>query len=175
MTCRCLQQEKIISGGRHGAHLSGVLCAHGAHEHRAGCPPRFRSCSTIFCGGSSKIISRTMSAWCSTPASLPFATNFSKNIRRTAPRCPMNFPPVAIRAPAVRSMRLPIWSGTDSRLTTLLGALAKQATKANLDVMLVTNDKDMLQLVNEGVRVLRTGTGAAKSDVFVDEKRSRKF
>ncbi len=43
--------------------------------------------------------------------------------------------------------------------------------KQNVDVMLVTNDKDMLQLVGDGVKVLRTGTGAAKSDVIVDEKK----
>jgi DNA polymerase-1 len=80
---------------------------------------------------------------------------------------------LSIQLPFVRrlceAMRLPIleWDGFEA--DDVLGALAKQATKAKVDVVLVTNDKDMLQLVNEGVRVLRTGTGAAKSDVFVDE------
>ena len=82
---------------------------------------------------------------------------------------------LSIQLPFVRrlceAMRLPIleWDGFEA--DDVLGALAKQATRANVDVMLVTNDKDMLQLVNDGVRVLRTGTGAAKSDVFVDEKK----
>ena len=82
---------------------------------------------------------------------------------------------LSIQLPFVRrlceAMRLPIleWDGFEA--DDVLGALAKQATKENLEVVLVTNDKDMLQLVNDGVRVLRTGTGAAKSDVLVDEKK----
>jgi DNA polymerase-1 len=82
---------------------------------------------------------------------------------------------LSIQLPFVRrlcqAMRLPIleWDGFEA--DDVLGALAKQATMANLEVMLVTNDKDMLQLVGEGVKVLRTGTGAAKSDVIVDEKK----
>ena len=82
---------------------------------------------------------------------------------------------LSIQLPFVRrlceAMRLPIleWDGFEA--DDVLGALAKQATKESVDVVLVTNDKDMLQLVCAGVRVLRTGTGAAKSDVFVDEKK----
>ena len=82
---------------------------------------------------------------------------------------------LSIQLPFVRrlceAMRLPIleWDGFEA--DDVLGALAKQAIKENLDVVLVTNDKDMLQLVGDGVRVLRTGTGAAKSDVMVDERK----
>jgi DNA polymerase-1 len=82
---------------------------------------------------------------------------------------------LSIQLPFVRrlceAMRLPIleWDGYEA--DDLLGALAKQAIKENLDVVLITNDKDMLQLVGDGVRVLRTGTGAAKSDVIVDDKK----
>jgi DNA polymerase I len=50
----------------------------------------------------------------------------------------------------------------------ILGALAKQAAQQKLDVLLVTNDKDMMQLVGVGVRVLRPGTGGIKNDVIVD-------
>ena len=50
----------------------------------------------------------------------------------------------------------------------MLGALAEQAAKQKLDVLLVTNDKDMMQLVGDGVRVLRPGTGGMKNDVIVD-------
>jgi DNA polymerase-1 len=79
---------------------------------------------------------------------------------------------LSIQLPFVRqlcvAMRLPIleWDGFEA--DDVLGALAKQATKEKVDVVLVTNDKDMLQLVGDGVKVLRTGTGAAKSDVIVD-------
>jgi DNA polymerase-1 len=50
----------------------------------------------------------------------------------------------------------------------VIGALAVQADAAGLEVLLVTNDKDMMQLVGDGIRTLRTGAGGAKSDVFVD-------
>jgi DNA polymerase-1 len=82
---------------------------------------------------------------------------------------------LSIQLPFVRrlceALRLPIleWDGYEA--DDVLGGLAKQAKKEGVDVVLVTNDKDMLQLVGDGVRVLRTGTGAAKSDVFVDEKK----
>src|SRR5713226_5575394 len=48
--------------------------------------------------------------------------------------------------------------------------MAKQAAKKKIEVLLITNDKDMMQLVNDGVRILRTGSGGAKADVIVDEK-----
>jgi DNA polymerase-1 len=57
----------------------------------------------------------------------------------------------------------------------ILGALAKQAAKQKLDVLLVTNDKDMMQLVGEGVRVLRPGTGGLKNDVIVDEAKVKEI
>jgi DNA polymerase I len=57
----------------------------------------------------------------------------------------------------------------------LLGALALQASKQKLDVLLVTNDKDMMQLVGDGVRVLRPGTGGLKNDVIVDEKKVKEI
>jgi DNA polymerase I len=54
----------------------------------------------------------------------------------------------------------------------VLGALSTQAAKdEKLDVLLVTNDKDMMQLVCGNVRVLRMNTGGAKNDVIVDEAR----
>ena len=65
---------------------------------------------------------------------------------------------LSIQLPFVRrlceAMRLPIleWDGFEA--DDVLGALAKQATKANVDVMLVTNDKDMLQLVGDGAAVV---------------------
>ena len=79
---------------------------------------------------------------------------------------------LSIQIPFVRrlceAMRLPILELDGYEADDVLGALSKQATKENLDVLLITNDKDMMQLVGDGVRILRTGTGAAKSDVIVD-------
>jgi len=57
----------------------------------------------------------------------------------------------------------------------LLGALAEQAAKQKLDVLVVTNDKDMMQLVGDGVRVLRPGTGGIKNDVIVDRAKVKEI
>ena len=67
------------------------------------------------------------------------------------------------------AMHLPILEKDGFEADDLIGGLAQQASKAKLDVLIVTNDKDMMQLVDGHVRVLRTGTGGAKSDVIVDE------
>jgi DNA polymerase I len=69
------------------------------------------------------------------------------------------------------AMRLPILEFRGYEADDVLGAMAKQAAKKNLEVLLITNDKDMMQLVNDGVRILRTGSGGAKADVIVDEKK----
>jgi DNA polymerase-1 len=69
------------------------------------------------------------------------------------------------------AMRLPILEFQGYEADDVLGAIAKQAAKKSLEVLLITNDKDMMQLVNGGVRILRTGSGGAKADVIVDEKK----
>jgi len=69
------------------------------------------------------------------------------------------------------AMRLPILELDGYEADDVIGALAQQGAKKNLDVLLITNDKDMMQLVDRNVRVLRTGPGGAKGDVIVDEAR----
>jgi len=66
------------------------------------------------------------------------------------------------------ALQLPILEYDGYEADDILGALAEQAAKQKLDVLLVTNDKDMMQLVGDGVRVLRAGTGGIKNDVIVD-------
>jgi DNA polymerase-1 len=82
---------------------------------------------------------------------------------------------LSVQIPYVRkfceAMRLPILEFQGYEADDVLGAMAKQAAKKNLEVLLITNDKDMMQLVNDGVRILRTGSGGAKADVIVDEKK----
>jgi DNA polymerase-1 len=73
------------------------------------------------------------------------------------------------------AMRLPILELDGYEADDVIGALAQQAAKKNLDVLLITNDKDMMQLVDGNVRVLRTGPGGAKGDVIVDEARVREI
>src|SRR2546425_6032274 len=80
---------------------------------------------------------------------------------------------LATQIPYVRrlceALRLPILEYEGYEADDVIGALATQAAKKNLDVLLVTNDKDMMQLVDKSVRVLRSGPGGAKGDVIVDQ------
>jgi DNA polymerase-1 len=73
------------------------------------------------------------------------------------------------------AMRLPILEVQGYEADDVIGAMATQAAKKKLDVLIVTNDKDMMQLVNHDVRVLRTGSGGAKADVIVDAERVKEI
>ncbi len=79
---------------------------------------------------------------------------------------------LSVQVPFVRklceALRLPILEFQGYEADDVIGAMATQAAKKRLEVLIVTNDKDMMQLVNDGVRVLRTGSGGAKADVIVD-------
>jgi DNA polymerase-1 len=72
-------------------------------------------------------------------------------------------------------LRLPILEYDGYEADDVLGALAEQAAKQKLDVLLITNDKDMMQLVGDGIRVLRAGTGGIKNDVIVDAARVKEI
>ena len=68
-------------------------------------------------------------------------------------------------------MRLPILEVQGYEADDVIGAIALQAAKKNLDVLVISNDKDMMQLVGNNVRTLRTGSGGAKADIIVDAKK----
>jgi DNA polymerase I len=82
---------------------------------------------------------------------------------------------LAVQVPYVRrlceAMHLPVLELRGYEADDVIGAMAKQASKKNVEVLIVSNDKDMMQLVGKRVRTLRTGTGGAKADVLVDEKK----
>src|SRR5258708_11948471 len=67
------------------------------------------------------------------------------------------------------AMRLPILEFDGFEADDVMGALAKQAEKAGLEVSLVTGDKDMMQLVRGKIRVLRPGSGPNKTGTIGDE------
>jgi DNA polymerase-1 len=77
-----------------------------------------------------------------------------------------------VQLPFVRrlceAMRLPILEVQGYEADDVIGAMALQAAKKNLDVLVISNDKDMMQLVGKNVRTLRTGSGGAKADIIVD-------
>ncbi len=78
---------------------------------------------------------------------------------------------MSVQLPHVRrlceAMRLPILELDGYEADDVIGTMAKKAAN-KLDVLVVSNDKDMMQLVNSGVRILRTGSGGAKADTIVD-------
>lgn len=80
-----------------------------------------------------------------------------------------------VQLPYVRrlcqAMHLPILELDGYEADDVIGTLAKQGVKKKLDVLVISNDKDMMQLVNSGVRILRTGSGGAKADTIVDAKK----
>jgi DNA polymerase I len=69
------------------------------------------------------------------------------------------------------ALRLQILEFEGYEADDVIGAMAVQAAKKNLDVLVISNDKDMMQLVGQNVRTMRTGSGGAKSDVFVDAQK----
>src|SRR5258705_3540165 len=68
-------------------------------------------------------------------------------------------------------MRMPILEMAGFEADDVIGTLAKKAAESDVEVLVVSNDKDMMQLVGKNVRTLRTGSGGAKADVIVDETR----
>jgi DNA polymerase I len=86
---------------------------------------------------------------------------------------------LSLQLPYVRrlceAMRLPILELDGYEADDIIGCLAQKAARQNLDVLLVTNDKDMMQLVDGNVRVLRAGTGGAKNDVIVDAEKVKEI
>jgi DNA polymerase-1 len=80
-----------------------------------------------------------------------------------------------VQLPFVRrlceAMQLPILEVKGYEADDVIGAMAVQAGKQGLDVLIVSNDKDMMQLVGRNVRTLRTGSGGLKGDTIVDEKK----
>jgi DNA polymerase I len=57
----------------------------------------------------------------------------------------------------------------------VIGTLAVQGAQGGLEVLIVSNDKDMMQLVGDGVRTLRTGSGGAKADVIVGAEKVKEI
>ncbi len=77
-----------------------------------------------------------------------------------------------VQLPLVRrlceALRLPILEFQGYEADDVIGTLAHQAAGKDFDVWIVSNDKDMMQLVGSNIYVLRPGTGGEKNDVFVD-------
>jgi len=81
---------------------------------------------------------------------------------------------LAVQLPEIRRVleayRIPVLEMPGYEADDVIGTLAARAAAAGLDVVIVTADKDMLQLVGPGVRVFHTGR-----EVFLDEAGVREF
>jgi DNA polymerase I len=78
---------------------------------------------------------------------------------------------LAVQIPFVRrycqAMKLSILEYPGYEADDVIGTLAKQASKQDLEVLIVTSDKDLMQLVGGRVRLLNP----AKGDLIIDEKK----
>ncbi len=79
-----------------------------------------------------------------------------------------------VQLPAIRSIleayRIPVLELTGYEADDVIGTLSKKASAMGFDVVIVTADKDMLQLVGPRVRVFHTGR-----EKFLDEAGVREF
>ncbi len=78
---------------------------------------------------------------------------------------------LAVQIPFVRrycdAMRLPILEYPGYEADDVIGTLAVQATKKDLEIFIVTSDKDLMQLVGGPVRILNP----AKGDLVIDDEK----
>ena len=70
----------------------------------------------------------------------------------------------------VRAMGLPLLEVDGVEADDVIGTLARQAGNAGWEVVISTGDKDMAQLVNEGITLLNTMTGKSLDVAGVEEK-----
>src|SRR5256884_3414984 len=69
----------------------------------------------------------------------------------------------------VQTCALPIFEERGYEADDVIGTIATEAARQGFEVLIVSNDKDMMQLVGKNVRTLKTGSGGAKGDILVDE------
>ena len=78
---------------------------------------------------------------------------------------------LSVQIPFVRqycaAMRFSILEYPGYEADDVIGSLARQAAKEDIDVVIVTSDKDLMQLVGGRVRLLNP----AKNDLLIDEKK----
>jgi DNA polymerase-1 len=90
-----------------------------------------------------------------------------------ANRAPMQ-DDLASQLPAIRQVleayRIPVLELPGFEADDVIGTLAVKAARGGMDVVIVTADKDMLQLVRPGIRVFHTGR-----EIFLDEAGVKEF
>ena len=74
----------------------------------------------------------------------------------------------------VKTLNIPVFTSPRFEADDVIGTLAKQATLKNVEVMIVTGDRDIMQLVNKKVKVYAPKRGFAEPEIF-DEKKVKIF
>ncbi|MEI7521931.1 MAG: DNA polymerase I [Candidatus Saccharibacteria bacterium] len=69
----------------------------------------------------------------------------------------------------------PLYELDDYEADDIMGALAVQATEKNIDTMLITSDMDMLQLVNDHVKVYALKTGLSNIELYSPKSFTAKY
>ena len=74
-----------------------------------------------------------------------------------------------------RSLGLPIVEKEGFEADDVIGTLAKEGAQKGMEVLIVTGDEDMFQLVSEGVRVLKPARGASDVETLCDEAKVKEI
>jgi DNA polymerase-1 len=82
---------------------------------------------------------------------------------------------VPILHSAITAIGIPHFGIEGYEADDLLGTFSVLATKDNLETIIVTGDRDLLQLVNEHVRILMPLVGITKTIVYDENKVAEKF
>lgn len=69
----------------------------------------------------------------------------------------------------------PLYELDDYEADDIMGTLAVQATAQGIDTMLITSDMDMLQLINQGVKVYALKTGLSNIELYSPESFEAKY
>ncbi len=78
-------------------------------------------------------------------------------------------PQIPLIRRAVEAFRVPVLELDRYEADDVMGTLAKKAAQSGIDVVLVTADKDMMQLVGDGVALFHTGRGKLYDAKGVEE------
>jgi DNA polymerase-1 len=69
----------------------------------------------------------------------------------------------------------PLYELDDYEADDIMGALAVQATKKNIETLLITSDMDMLQLINDSVKVYALKTGLSNIELYSPKSFEAKY
>ncbi|MEI6521280.1 MAG: DNA polymerase I [bacterium] len=84
-------------------------------------------------------------------------------------------PQIAMAHELLDAMHIPIFSVAKEEADDVMGALAKIAEKINIKSLIVTSDRDLMQLVNDNIHVLTTKKGMSETAIYDRDAVIEKF